>query len=503
MSLSQRLALTILLVLFFFAASIAVYFWGNSQRDDTLDALLTASETQQQVSSFRRDMISFNRQAQTLSTLHSNGQVEQALQSANKLIELREATDEYINRFLKSRFAHEQMMPMITGSQQLSDSWYSLYLCIRQERSNCPTDTQVLSEQVTTVTFAADAILASATQEATRRSDEFRRLNQLTNQLTISVFLLTLCVTSLLGFFIIRYTNRSLSTLKLGTERIGEGDLNHRIAVFHEDEIGDLAKAFNRMADKLSSALDTMRASQLEAANANKAKSQFLANMSHELRTPLNTVIGYSEMIEEGLSIESEINIEEITEDIQRIRFAGKHLLALINDILDLSKVEAGKVNLHVETIDVPKLIDELARTMETLIRTNDNVLEIDVDDRVGEWRTDETKLRQILINLLSNAGKFTANGTIGIHASINDNYLMLKVRDSGIGMTQEQLDKIFDAFVQADSSTTKQFGGTGLGLAISHAFVELLNGSIVVQSSVDEGTTFTMMLPKLASENS
>lgn len=498
MSLRQRLALTILLVLFFFAASVAVYFWGNTQRADTMTALTRAVATQQQVATFRRDVDRFNTAVIVLSTFYNNGQLEQAAQSANKIIEHRESLDNQMSAFLSSDYHHAAIQPLVESARSLSDNWYAVYLCIQQQRVTCGVSASDLNQQYRGIEQLADAIELAAASEAQRRADEFDRINQLTNQLTVSVFLLTLCVTSLLGFFIIRYTNRSLSTLKLGTERIGEGDLNHRIAVFHNDEIGELAGAFNLMADKLSSALDTMRASQLEAADANKAKSQFLANMSHELRTPLNTVIGYSEMIEEGLTAEGDINVEEVTEDIQRIRLAGKHLLALINDILDLSKVEAGKVNLHVETFDVAQLIDELGRTLETLIRTNDNDLIINISDEVKEWRTDETKLRQILINLLSNAGKFTANGSITLGAELSQGDLLLTVADTGIGMTQEQLDKIFDAFVQADSSTTKQFGGTGLGLAISHAFVELLNGTIAVTSEPQQGTTFRILLPTL-----
>ncbi len=498
MSLRQRLALTILLVLIFFAASVAVYFWGNTQRSETMTALTRAVATQQQVATFRRDVDRFNTAVVVLATLYNNSQLDQAAQSANKIIEHRDSLDTQMSAFLSSDYHHAAIQPLVEQASALSDNWYAIYLCIQQQRTECGVSIADINRQHRTIEQLADAIEQAASEEAQRRSAEFDRINQLTNQLTVSVFLLTLCVTSLLGFFIIRYTNRSLSTLKLGTERIGEGDLNHRIAVFHDDEIGELATAFNRMADKLASALDTMRASQLEAADANKAKSQFLANMSHELRTPLNTVIGYSEMIEEGLTAEGDININEVTEDIQRIRLAGRHLLALINDILDLSKVEAGKVNLHVETFDVRRLLDELSRTLETIIQTNDNNLELVIDDNVEQWRTDETKLRQILINLLSNAGKFTADGTITLGASVSEDALILTVTDTGIGMTQEQLDKIFDAFVQADSSTTKQFGGTGLGLAISHAFVELLNGTIAVTSEPQQGTSFKVMLPNL-----
>jgi hypothetical protein len=240
-----------------------------------------------------------------------------------------------------------------------------------------------------------------------------------------------------------------------------------------------------------------------DAVAASRAKSEFLANMSHELRTPLNAVIGYSEMLIDELeepagfgSPDDEFK-EAYLPDLRRIRTAGKHLLALINDILDLSKIEAGKMTTHVELIDVRELVDDVIATIQPLADKNENALELTVAERVRFMRSDKTKLRQILFNLLSNACKFTQSGrvTLEVRRASDENEIIFEVRDTGIGMTEDQVARIFDAFEQADSSTTREFGGTGLGLTITHHFCSLLGGGIEVDSKSDRGTTFTVRL--------
>jgi PAS domain S-box-containing protein len=232
-----------------------------------------------------------------------------------------------------------------------------------------------------------------------------------------------------------------------------------------------------------------------DAEAASRAKSQFLANMSHELRTPLNAIIGYSEMLHEE---SEERGLDDLLPDLSKIGSAGKHLLALINDILDLSKIEAGKMDLHIEPVDVVGLVEEVAATVQPLVNRGGNELEIVIDPSLGPVRADLTKLRQVLLNLLSNACKFTEEGRIEFRASVEDDgrWLTLRVADSGIGMTPEQLSRLFQAFSQADSSTSRRYGGTGLGLAISRRFCTLMGGDITVESEPGEGSVFTARLP-------
>lgn len=233
------------------------------------------------------------------------------------------------------------------------------------------------------------------------------------------------------------------------------------------------------------------------AEEANQAKSAFLANMSHELRTPLNAIIGYSEMLEEDAQAAGQ---ESFVSDLQKIRFSGRHLLGLINDVLDLSKVEAGKMKLFLETFDVSNLVEEVTATAKPLVEKTSNRLDVSVAPDVGQIREDVTKVRQVLLNLLSNAAKFTEKGTISLEvtreADVTGSWVVFRVRDTGIGMTPEQTAKLFQAFTQADGSTMRKYGGTGLGLALSRKFCGMMGGDINVESVPGRGSTFTVRLP-------
>ncbi|MEE8265464.1 MAG: response regulator, partial [Acidiferrobacterales bacterium] len=242
------------------------------------------------------------------------------------------------------------------------------------------------------------------------------------------------------------------------------------------------------------------KSQQLEVASQHK--SQFLANMSHELRTPLNAIIGYSEMLQEEAD---DLGQEGFLPDLNNIHVAGKHLLSLINDILDLSKIEAGKMDLFLESFDIAKMVADVATTIQPLVAKNANALRVDCGDDLGAMRADLVKVRQALFNLLSNACKFTERGTVTLTVSQETAdripWIIFRVRDSGIGMTPEQMEKLFQAFSQADVSTTRQFGGTGLGLAISRKFCQMMGGDITVESTFGKGSTFAIRLPVRAAD--
>ena len=231
-----------------------------------------------------------------------------------------------------------------------------------------------------------------------------------------------------------------------------------------------------------------------QLAEASRHKSQFLANMSHELRTPLNAIIGYSEMLQEEAE---DLGEQTFLPDLQKINAAGKHLLSLINDILDLSKIEAGHMDLFIESFEVGQLVRDVEAIVQPLVEKNGNTLIVACPEDAETMQADLTKVRQALFNLLSNAAKFTDHGTISLTVQREpDDWLTFAVADTGIGMTEEQLGRLFEAFSQAEASTRSRYGGTGLGLAISRHFARMMGGDLTVESEYGRGSTFTVRLP-------
>ncbi|HUC18680.1 MAG TPA: response regulator [Acetobacteraceae bacterium] len=259
---------------------------------------------------------------------------------------------------------------------------------------------------------------------------------------------------------------------------------------------GGFIAIYTDITERKKAEIDLTSAKQTAEA-ASRAKSDFLANMSHELRTPLNAIIGYSEMLHEEATDEGH---DAYLPDLKKIENAGKHLLALINDILDLSKIEAGRMTVFIEPVNVGTVVTEVGSIIEPLATANGNNLIVDCPADIGVIDSDITKLKQSLLNLLSNASKFTKKGTVTLSVARivegQNDVLTFRVADTGIGMSSEQMGKLFQAFVQADSSTTRQFGGTGLGLAITRHFARMLGGDVTVTSELGKGSIFTLTLP-------
>jgi signal transduction histidine kinase/CheY-like chemotaxis protein len=278
-----------------------------------------------------------------------------------------------------------------------------------------------------------------------------------------------------------------------------ESDFSLRAKKEADDELGLLIDGFNEMLMQIQSRDAELTVAKEVAEQANRTKSAFLANMSHELRTPLNAIIGYSEMLEEEAA---DAGHDSFVPDLKKIHSAGKHLLALINDILDLSKIESGKMELYLESFDVSQLVKDVQSTIKPLVEKNSNTMEIVCPPEVGAMHADVTRVRQVLFNLLSNASKFTDHGVVSLVVE-NDQgpggvpFVVFHVKDTGIGLTPEQLGKLFQAFVQADSSTSRKYGGTGLGLVISRRFCQMMGGDVTVTSEPGKGSIFTVRLPR------
>jgi len=334
--------------------------------------------------------------------------------------------------------------------------------------------------------------------------------------------LLGLVFTGLLAMRIGRAVTDPILEIAQGVQKLEKGKLDTYINTGAKGEIKVLESGINSMAAALQGAQENLQdqihlatselrstLQELEQKNAeleierekaydaNQSKSQFLANMSHELRTPLNAIIGYSEMLEEELH---EVNDTKYVDDILKINSAGKHLLSLINDILDLSKVEAGKMNVFLETTEIAAICEYTVATIQPLAERNDNKLVLDCPGDIGEMYSDVTKIRQVLFNLLSNACKFTQHGevTLSVHRvkKPDGDWIDFSVSDTGIGMSAEQMQNLFEAFSQADATISRDYGGTGLGLAICKRFTELMGGKLRAESKPGKGSTFHLQLP-------
>ncbi len=499
MSLRRRLTLSLVTILILFAINVGTHFWGSVARNESMIAY-RKSVTAAQLSAEIERLI--NEQRQTvlvLSTIRDNtgDQLdEEEFQRAKGQLDETRSLIEQMGK-LSRNVTREHYARLQAASGELLDQWEDFY-----NNYNDP-DYRADADDPLSYLEASQKLKELEQHQAfiaVQRAAIIDRTIALTDRITLLGFVASIVLTAILGFVLVRYTNKSLKRLKKGAQRLGSGDLSYRIDVIDDTgELGDLAKAFNEMSEKLRNAMFEVSQARDSADEANAAKSIFLANVSHELRTPLNAIIGYSEMLHDELSDPGEVDRGQFQLDLDKIIRSGRQLLALINDILDLSKIETGKMSLHCEDFLPGNILEEACEVIAPQLRERENTLVKSDFSVLPGLHNDASKFRQIFTNLLSNACKFTEGGIISVLARVAENdsgWIEIAVSDTGIGMDSEQQNRVFEAFVQADASTSANYGGTGLGLAICRDFCELMGGNIRVESAPGQGATFTVRLP-------
>jgi signal transduction histidine kinase/CheY-like chemotaxis protein len=511
MTIRRQLTLSYLAILALLASNLIIFFWTDARRQSAFEDLRRANSRQALLSSIQQQVGDYQKQVTLLSQIIGEGELHtpgrEELEQFNSHLdligrEIQEVTE------LTGVDDREGIADLAKTFGDLDRSWRAFYESLGRDRQRAVTEVVMHSDPLSRA-VVQEMLPALQDAEKARQAvatSRFHQVTTLVGRITLIVFVLSGALAGMLALFVSRRFQRGLDVLKVGADTFGAGNLEHRIPVLSKDELGALAGAFNQMSGGLRAAQAEISERQRElevlteqAQSASRAKSQFLANMSHELRTPMNAIIGYSEM----LSDEAEdLGLEQFIPDLNRIRTAGKQLLDLINDILDLSKIEAGKIELHCEVFDVRQMISDVAVIAQPLAAKNSNQLHFHVAEDVGSLRSDLTRVRQVLFNLLSNACKFTQSGQVELlvtrQPGTRGEQIQFQVKDSGIGMSPEQVGKVFEGFMQADSSTTRKYGGTGLGLAIAKKFCEMLDGQISIESELGTGTVFTVMLPAL-----
>jgi signal transduction histidine kinase len=483
MTIRVRLALSFGLTLVLFCLNLVAYFVTSQSKDDSLLRLRTAAERRVQWGAFEHEIRDRWQEISVLSelplTANQSAEVSRRLQRLGERLSAVQAPDPR---------TRDRLSRIARNHKDLESVW----------------TTDAAGKGAEAIGVIISELGALKSEEDARVADEAKRLTDLTalmHRLSLIAFSLSIGAAILIAVLFSRYLTRRVRALQIGAEHVGAGDFTYRIEGIRagkSDELNQLARAFNDMACRLAQAMQEVTEARARAEHASRAKSAFLANMSHELRTPLLAVQGYAELVREEAE---KLNAEQIVTDATQIESAGRHLSTLLNEVLDLSKIESGKLTLVVEEMDLRYVVEAVTNTVKPLVAQNANSLTSRVQPGAEQMWGDELKIRQILINILGNAAKFTTGGDITLDVtrarmSEGDPAVRFIVRDTGIGMTPEQTGRIFEEFEQAEPTTARAYGGSGLGLAICKKLSRLMNGDIIVQSELARGTTFIITLP-------
>jgi signal transduction histidine kinase len=488
MSIRRRLALSFGATLLLFCLNLLAHFWTSHQRDVSLRHFEAAVQRGLLWTSLEHEYRTRWQELSVLTELPFTADQAEEVHARIATLTARAATVPMSDETLTEVAVFQQGQQAFEHAAQ---QWLDRRLAQSFERD--PQQSTALAGAMTKLLEQLDAVKTRDEQRVNEDTAKLLQLSEVMNQISVATFLLSMGLAMSIAVAFSRYLTGVLRTLQTGAERIGAGDLACRIDHVSQDELGSLARSFNEMTDKLAQTMNELREARAQADRASQAKSAFLANMSHEFRTPMLAVQGYAELVQQQAE---DVGQPQIAEDCQQIRIAGQHLMTLLNEVLDLSKIESGKMTLVIETFDLRRLVEEVGATIRPLVVKRSNSFTIDFDDTLREMRGDEIKVRQILLNLLGNATKFTESGTILLRVRRAGEEVIFEVSDTGIGMTPDQTERIFEEFEQAEPTTARAFGGSGLGLAICKKLATLMGGDITVRSEFGNGTTFVVRLP-------